>query len=62
MASESVIETVLELAKSTKTSLDTCISNYLSLAKLLYELVQKIQEVCREESVKSVLKKHGLCT
>ena len=62
MASESVIEAIVELVKSTKTSLDTCISNYLTLAKILYELVQKIQEICRDEQAREILTKYRLCT
>ena len=58
----SAIEAVLELAKATKTSLDTCISNYLTLAKILYELVQKVQEACRDSQAREILARHGLCT
>jgi len=51
----------IKAVRVAKESLDTCVENYLTLAKMFYEYVAKIQEVCREEGVKSVLKKHGLC-
>jgi len=54
-------DTLVKVVKLAKNSLDVCVENYLTLAKMFYEYVAKIQEVCREEGVKSVLKKHGLC-
>jgi len=52
---------LVKAVKLAKNSLDVCVENYLTLAKMFYEYVAKVQEVCREESVKSALKKHGLC-
>jgi len=52
---------LLKAVKAAKKSLDTCVENYLSLAKMFFELAQKIQEICRDENVRNVLKKHSLC-
>ena len=57
-----MVEAIVELAKSTKSSLDVCVENYLSLAKLLYELIQKIQEICRDSQAREILARHGLCS
>jgi len=54
-------DTLLKAVRVAKESLDTCVENYLSLAKLLYEAMQKVQEACRDENARSVLKKHSLC-
>jgi len=51
----------IKAVRAAKESLDTCVENYLSLAKLLYEAMQKVQEACRDENARSVLKKHSLC-
>jgi len=51
----------IKAVRAAKESLDTCVENYLSLAKLLHELAQKVQEVCRDENARNVLKKHSLC-
>jgi len=53
--------TFIKAVRVAKESLDTCVENYLSLAKLFYELMQKIQEICRDENTKNALKKHSLC-
>jgi len=50
----------IKAVRVAKESLDTCVENYLSLAKLFYEAMQKIQEACRDENVRSVLKKYGV--
>ena len=51
----------IKAVRAAKESLDTCVENYLSLAKLFYEAMQKVQEACRDENARSVLKKHSLC-
>jgi len=51
----------IKAVRAAKESLDTCVENYLSIAKMFYEAMQKIQEVCRDENVRNVLKKHSLC-
>jgi len=51
----------IKAVRAAKESLDTCVENYLTLAKVFFELAQKIQEVCRDENARNVLKKHSLC-
>jgi len=51
----------IKAVKAAKKSLDTCVENYLSIAKMFYEYVAKIQEACRDENARNVLKKHSLC-
>ena len=51
----------IKAVRAAKESLDTCVENYLTLAKVFFELAQKVQEAYRDENTRSVLKKHSLC-